>query len=148
MTLVAADVAISRPPAEVFSYVTDPARFGEWQSGVVSGHIEGDPPPRVRSRCVMTRRIGGSNRTSTSEITELVPPRTWAIRGLDGPVRADVKVSVDPVNDGQGSHVAIQLDFHGHGMGRMLMPMVMRQAREEVPRSCQKLKARLEGGTG
>ena len=50
MTLVAADVAISRPPAEVFSYVTDPARFGEWQSGVVSGHIEGDQPPRVGSR--------------------------------------------------------------------------------------------------
>jgi len=148
VTLVAADVAISRPPAEVFSYVTDPARFGEWQSGVVSGHIEGDQPPRVGSRCIMTRRIGGSDRTSTSEITELAPPRTWAIRGLDGPVRADVKVSVDPVNDGQGSHVAIQLDFHGHGMGRMLMPMVMRQAREEVPRSCQKLKARLEGGTG
>ena len=148
MTLVVSGVAISRPPAEVFSYVTDPSRFGEWQSGVVSGHIEGDQPPGVGSRCVMKRRIGGSERTSVSEITEMAPPRTWAIHGIDGPVRADVTVTVDPVDDGQGSHVTLRLDFHGHGIGRMLMPMVMREAREEVPRSCQKLKTRLEGDPG
>jgi uncharacterized protein YndB with AHSA1/START domain len=148
VALVEADVAITRPPAEVFSYVTDPARFGEWQSGVVSGHIEGDQPPGVGSRCVMTRRIGGSEQTSTSVITEMAPPRTWAIHGIDRSIRVDVTVSVDPVDDGQESHVTIRLDFHGHGMGRMLMPVVMRQAREEVPRSCQKLKARLEGGAG
>jgi len=95
----------------------------------------------------MTRRIGGSERTSTSEITEFSPPRAWAIRGVDGPIRADVTVTVDPVNDGQGSHVTIRLDFHGHGIGRMLLPMVARQARSEAPRSCQNLKKRLEAGT-
>ena len=92
----------------------------------------------------MTRRIGGSERTSTSEITEITPPRTWAIRGIDGPIRADVDVTVDPVYDGQKSHVTIRLDFHGHGIGKMLLPMVVRQARKEAPRSCQNLKKRLE----
>jgi uncharacterized protein YndB with AHSA1/START domain len=37
------EVDVARPPGEVFSYVTDPARFGEWQSGVVSAHLEGPP---------------------------------------------------------------------------------------------------------
>ena len=28
---------IGRPAAEVFAYATDPARFSEWQKGVVDG---------------------------------------------------------------------------------------------------------------
>lgn len=144
MAIIVAEVDIARPPGEVFAYVTDPSRFGEWQSGVVSGHIEGDGPPQVGSRCVMTRRIGGSERTSASEITQIAAPRAWAIHGVDGPVRADVTVTVDPISGGQGSHVTIGLDFHGHGAGVMLMPMVVRQARKEAPQSCQKLKTRLE----
>ena len=46
MTLIVSDVDIARPPDEVFSYVTDPSRFGEWQADVVSGHIEEMALPR------------------------------------------------------------------------------------------------------
>jgi uncharacterized protein YndB with AHSA1/START domain len=146
VALIESGVDIARPPEDVFSYVTDPSRFGEWQSGVISGHIEGDGPPGVGSRCMMTRRIGGSDRTSTSEITEISPPRSWAIRGIDGPIRANVNVTVTPLQDGGQSHVTIQLDFQGYGMGKMLLPMVVRQARKEVPQSCQILKQQLESG--
>ena len=41
------DVEVARPLDEVFGNVTDPSRFGEWQSGVVSGHIEPEGPPMV-----------------------------------------------------------------------------------------------------
>jgi carbon monoxide dehydrogenase subunit G len=145
---IVSEVDVARPPDEVFRYVTDPSRFGEWQSGVVSAHIEGDGPAAVGSLCIMTRRIGGQDRTSTSEITELSPPRTWAIRGIDGPVRANVTVTVDPRQDGTQAHVAIQLDLQGVGMGKLIMPVVVREASKEVPESCQKLKARLESGSG
>lgn len=146
MASIVTDIDIARPPDEVFSYVTDPSRFGEWQAGVVSGHGEGDGPPAVGTRCTTTRRIGGSDRTTTSEITEIDPPRTWVIRGIDGPIRARVSVAVEPrEHDEQGhSHVTISLDFSGHGIGKMLLPMVVRQARKETPQSCQKLKQRLE----
>lgn len=147
MAPIASAVDIARPPEEVFAYVTDPSRFAEWQSGVVSGHIEGHEPPSVGSKCVMTRQIGGSKRTSTSEITEIVPPRIWAIHGIDGPIRADVRVSVEPLQDGSQSRVTIQLDFHGYGIGKMIVPMVIRQARKEVPQSCQDLRKRLEDGS-
>lgn len=146
MPVIVSGTDVARPPAEVFAYVTDPSRFGEWQAGVVSGHIEADVPPGVGSKCIMTRMIGGSERTSTSEITEISRPRTWAIRGIDGPIRANVQVTVEPRGDGHQSHVTIQLDFQGHGIGKMLLPMVVRQARKEAPQSCQKLKTRLESG--
>ena len=76
----------------------------------------------------MTRKIGGANRRSTSEITEYEPPTTWAIHGIDGPVRADVPVTIEPLDAGQRSRVTIALDFHGHGLGKLLAPFVVGQA--------------------
>ena len=146
MASIVSEVDVARPPDEVFSYVTDPSRFGEWQSGVVSAQLEDEGPPAVGSRCIMTRRIGGTDRTSTSEITQISPPSIWKIRGIDGPVRANVSVTVEPRQDGTQAHVALELDFQGFGFGKLIVPAVIREARKEVPLSCQKLKARLENG--
>ena len=144
MALIVSEIDIARPPGQLFAYVTDPSRFGEWQSGVVSAHLEGDGPPGAGSRCIITRRIGRAERTLLYEITQITPPRTWAIRGIAGPIRENVTITVDPVNDGQDSHVTIRLDFHGHGIGKFLLPMVIRQARKEAPQNYQNLKKRLE----
>jgi uncharacterized protein YndB with AHSA1/START domain len=138
-------VEIARPQAEVFSYVTDPATFAEWQAGVVGGSMEGGKPVTVGSKCVTTRRIGGVEREATSEVTKLDPPTSWAIRGSDGPIRAIVNVTVEPLNGGVHSRVTIELDFEGHAIGKLLVPLVVRrQARNEMPANCRRLKQRLE----
>ncbi len=139
---IVSTVEIDRPPSAVFPYATDPSHFAEWQPDVVSGSNEG--AAGVGSKCIMTRKVGGTQRTSTSEITEYEPPTRWTIHGIDGPIRADVCVVVEPVDAGQRSRLTVQLDFHGHGFGKLLAPMVTSQARREVPKSCQNLKQRLE----
>jgi uncharacterized protein YndB with AHSA1/START domain len=144
MAAITTDIDVARPPGEVFSYVTDPSRFAEWQAGVVSGHTVGDGAQAPGTRSVVTRHIGGSDRAFTSEITEIDPPRSWAIRGIDGPVRAVVKITVESRQDGRASHVAISVDFSGHGLGKVLLPGVARQARKDAPQNWQKLKERLE----
>src|SRR5215831_4655158 len=97
MAAIVTTIEIDRPAEDVFAYATDPTRFHEWQQGVVEGRLEKPGDPTVGSRCFTTRRIGGANRASTSEINALDPPRTWGVRGLDGPIRAMVDLSVDPV---------------------------------------------------
>jgi Polyketide cyclase / dehydrase and lipid transport len=63
-------IEIARPPDEVFSYVTDPSRFAEWQQEAARGRREGGGPPGVDSRFTTTRRIGRASRsTSTSRAT-------------------------------------------------------------------------------
>jgi uncharacterized protein YndB with AHSA1/START domain len=147
MAPIVTSIDVARPPEEVFGYVIDPSRFVEWQEGVVSGRMEGDGPHGVGSRCITTRRIGGSDRASTQEITEFDPPRTWADRGIDGPIRARVNVKVEPLHAGASSRVTISLDFEGHGIGKLLVPLVVRrQAQAEMPANCQRLKERLEAG--
>ena len=150
MPPIVTSAEIGRPAAEVFAYATDPARFSEWQQGVVHGHMDGAAngtrSPAVGAKCVTTRRIGGANRPSTSELVQIDPPRTWSVRGIDGPVRAVVDVLVEPVT-GSRSRLTISVDFTGHGVGKILVPlMVRREARKEMPANMAALKQRMEAG--
>jgi uncharacterized protein YndB with AHSA1/START domain len=145
MAPIVSSVEIARPQDEVFAYVTDPSKFAEWQAGVEGGSTDGGTAPRVGAKCTTTRRIGGTAREVTSEITKIDPPTRWAIHGIDGPIRAIVNVIVEPVNGSTQSRVTIELDFEGHGIGKLLVPLVVRrQARHEMPANCRKLKQRLE----
>jgi uncharacterized protein YndB with AHSA1/START domain len=149
MAPIVATIDVSRPPGDVFSYVTDPARFHEWQKGVVSGHVEGDGHPGVGSKSVTTRRIGFAERPVTSEITDASPPRSWAVRGVDGPIRAIVNVAVEPLEESGRSRLTIELDFEGHGIGKLLVPLVVRrEARKEMPTNLRTLKEQLERVSG
>lgn len=149
MAMLVSQIEIVRPPEEVFSYVTDPSRFAEWQQGVVDGYAEGGRTPIVGSKCTTTRRIGGAARAVTSTITEVSAPRSWAVRGIDGPIRAIVKVTVEALDKPLRSLVTIALDFEGHGIGKLLVPLfVRRQARNEMPANLKRLRERLESHSG
>ena len=142
--MTSVSIEVERPAAEVFSYATDPSKFHEWQQGVVSGSMESKGAPAVGDHCRTTRRIGGSERPATSELVRLDPPRAWAVRGIDGPIRAQVDVSVESLTD-QRSRLTIAVDFEGHGIGKVLVPLVVRrQARAEMPGNLAKLKERIE----
>jgi hypothetical protein len=150
MAPVVTSAEIGRPAAEVFAYATDPARFKEWQKGVVDGHMDGPGDgtgtPAVGAKCVTTRRIGGASRPSTSELVHIDPPRAWGVRGTDGPIRAAVEVLVEPVT-GSRSRLTISVDFTGHGIGKILMPlMVRREARREMPANMAAFKQKMEAG--
>jgi uncharacterized protein YndB with AHSA1/START domain len=144
MAAITATVEVSRPADEVFAYATDPNRFQEWQKGVVDGRLDAVSEAQVGSRCVTVRRIGFANRPITSEITSVDAPRQWSVRGIDGPIRARVDVDVEPLT-AERSRLTITLDFEGHGIGRLLVPMfVVRGARKEMPDNLDQLRRRLQ----
>lgn len=147
MPPITVSIEVDRSAEEVFAYVTDPSRFSEWQKGVVSGQMESVGAPQVGDRCLTTRRIGFANRSATAEIVRFDPPHDWGVRGVDGPIRAMVDVSVEPRSDAS-ANLTIILDFEGHGMGRLLVPLLVRgEARREMPVNVATLKQRLEGSS-
>jgi uncharacterized protein YndB with AHSA1/START domain len=144
MAPVAASIDVDRPAAEVFAYVTDPGRFHEWQKGVTANQQSEPDRPRVGARCVATRRIGVAARPVTPEITRHDPPRSWAIKGIEGPIRACVGVVVEPLTE-RRSRLTITIDFEGHGIGRILVPLVVvPEARKEMPENLAKLRRQLQ----
>jgi hypothetical protein len=144
MAPITTSTEVDRSAEDVFAYAIDPTRFHEWQQGVVDGHMDRPGIPAVGARCSTTRRIGGANRASTSTVAHINPPNTWGVRGVDGPIRAIVDVTVEPLT-AQRSRLTITVDFDGHGIGKLLVPLVVRrQARNEMPANLAALKQRLE----
>jgi uncharacterized protein YndB with AHSA1/START domain len=144
MAPITASTEVARPAQEAFDYVTDPSTMSEWQQGCLRGHMDG-AAIRVGSQCKTVRKIGGREREVITEITEYDPPRRWADRGISGPIRAIVAVTVQPLADSSRSRVTIDLDFTGHGIGKLLVPLIVRrQAANEMPDNIKRLKQRLE----
>jgi carbon monoxide dehydrogenase subunit G len=147
MARIVESIEIARRPDQVFAYAIDFSRFPEWQAGVASVRREGDGPLGVGSRAVVTRQVGPREQPSTEEITELNPPTTWTVRGVGGPATAIARGTIGPLDDGKRSRVTIALDFEGRGIGKLLVPLIIRrQARKQLPRNEQRLKELLERG--
>jgi hypothetical protein len=144
MAPVIASTVVDRPAAQVFAYATDPAYFPEWQQGLIEGHLDPPGPAQVGSKCLTTRRIGGANRVVTAEVTRIDAPRAWGVQGIDGPIRATVDVTVEPLTE-TSSRLTIAVGFDGHGIGRLLVPLIVRrQARKEMPANVEALKRHVE----
>jgi uncharacterized protein YndB with AHSA1/START domain len=146
MAPITHSIEIARPPEEVFAYVDQLERHGEWQSTIVSSKLETEGPTRVGSRATNKRKVPGGTQDVTYEITEHDPPRKASFRGTNGPVRPVGTFTVEPVGDGS-SRVTIEIDFQGHGLrGLVFTPLARSQARKEIPKDHQRLKERLESG--
>ncbi|MCX5175790.1 MULTISPECIES: SRPBCC family protein [Streptomyces] len=145
MSAMRKSIDIDRRPEDVYAYLTDPTHLPEWQDSAVSAVPIGDLPVHVGSRILVTRQIGRRRVPTTMEFVELDPPRSWHVHGVDGPVRPDVRGTVEPLDGGTRSRLTLDVDFEGHGVGRALVPLVVRpMVRKEMPRGEEKLKHLLE----
>ncbi|MFD0276994.1 SRPBCC family protein [Kitasatospora sp. NPDC127111] len=147
MSAIKESIDVARRPEEVFSYLTDASHLPEWQESAVSAKALDDAPMHVGSRVRVTRKVRGREMAMTSEVTEFDPPRSWRLHGIDGPVRGDVRGTVEPLGDGERSRVTLSLDFEPHGLGHVLVPLVVKpMAKKEMPKNEQTLKRLLESG--
>jgi hypothetical protein len=118
MAPIVAGTHVDRPAAEVFAYVTDPTCFSEMAEG-----------RRERSH----GRPGDT--AGRGPLHDHTPDRVR---------RAALDVTVEPTSEVR-SHVSIVVDFVGHGIGRVLVPlMVGREAGKEMPANVAALKQRMD----
>jgi uncharacterized protein YndB with AHSA1/START domain len=140
---IVASILISRSPAEVFAWAVDPANLPKWQENVVSASHDGALGPGAH--VVTVRRLGRREQAMTMEMTGYDAPRGWSMRGVDGPVRPLVETRIEPLDDGARSRVTIELDFEGHGIGKALVPLLVRpESRRGLPRNLELLRTCLE----
>ena len=148
MTAIVESIEIARRPDEVFAYATNFAHYPAWQASVVSVRAEENGPLHVGSRAEITRKVGPRQVAGTEELTALQPPRSWEVCAVSDTVSGTAKGVIEPLAGGERSRLTISLDFEGHGLGRLLVPLVVRrQARKQLSRNQQKLKEMLERQT-
>jgi uncharacterized protein YndB with AHSA1/START domain len=143
--IVEAHVDIDRTPEEVFDYVSDARRLPEWQPDVESAQPEPPGIPAVGMVGRETRRVPGGPRTFRWEVTECERGRRWAVRGVDGPVRAQVTMTLDPMGGGARTRFGYGIRLEGHGLGKVIAPLARHGAGKDVAANLALLKQRLEG---
>jgi uncharacterized membrane protein len=144
--VIAQSIEINRRAEDVFAYLDELERHGEWQSEIVSTQVETPGPVGVGTRVREIRRFGGREQDASYEITEHDPPRRSSFRGVVGPVRPVGSVTVDPIGDGSKARVSLEFNLVGHGFGKLIAPLARMQARKSIAESQKQLKARLEAG--
>lgn len=148
MAAIVESIEIARPPEDVFGYVDDFDRHGEWQEAIISSKRITEGPTRVGTLVTDNRRMpGGMKVDATYEIVEYDPPQRSKFKVINGPVRAAGTITVESLDDGTRSRLTIELDLQGHGIGTLMAPMARRQARKQVPKDQRRLKEILEAGT-
>ena len=144
MTPITGSVEISRPPQDVFDYIADLSRHREWQTGLEKVDVQTEGPTRVGTKAVDTRHLPGGARDIPYEITDCDAPRRLAFQVTDGPIRPVGSLTLTSLDNGTRTRVDFAMEFHGHGLGVVLLPIANRDARKHVPDDMAALKQRLE----
>ena len=141
---VQATIGIGRTPEQVFDCVSDETRLPEWQPDVQVAQAEPPGLPAVGMRGHEVRKVPGGKRTITWEVTECERGRRWALRVLDGPVRAKVAMSFATAGEGASTAVSYGIWFQGHGIGPAISILARQGASRDQGRNLALLKQRLE----
>jgi uncharacterized membrane protein len=138
------EVRIGRPPADVFTYLTDLANLPEWQGSVVEVRRDDDGPLRTGARFTEVRRLAGRRLESTVEVVTLDPDRELTLRAIAGPAPGTVRHVLEP--DSEGTRLRIVGELAGGGLRGLAGPLLERAARREVENDLRRLKRLLEAG--
>ncbi len=144
MVRVDSEIVINRPASEVFSYLTDPEKAPEWQSGLIEAHAEG--PMQAGTKVREVRKFLGRRLESTLEVTEYEPDRKFSMRIVSGPVPFQVEHTLEP-EDGRTRLKWVGSGEPG-GFFKLAEPLVARQAERQFRGDFQTLKELLEARGG
>lgn len=144
MTHRQCDVTITRPPDEVFAYLTDFDQRARWEAGVLEARQS--PPGAVRAgtKVFKTRRQFGRRVVYTVAVAEYQPERRrLSERVIDGLLRGTT-LAWSVTTLGRLTQVRVAVDLHTFGLGALLAPWLAWRTRGAVARSLQGLKDALE----
>ena len=142
---VSASIEIARPPEAVWTVIDEVERHAEWQEDLVSVRRETEGPIVVGSRAVEVRTVpGGKQQESRWEVTQHDAPRAMVFQVIDGPIRVTGKVRLEPVGDGSSTKLTVDLDFTGHGFGKLVVGLARSHARKQAPKDQANLKRIVE----
>lgn len=139
-------IEIDRSPEDVFAYLDQLDRHGEWQSDIKKVVDVTPGPVHVGTRATDYRKVPLATAKITYEITEHEPPRKVSFVGVNGPMRPHGTVTIEPLDGGTRSRMTLEFELVGHGLGKLFAGMANKRASTQIPEGHRALKARLESG--
>jgi uncharacterized protein YndB with AHSA1/START domain len=139
-----AAVQISRPPDEVFAFVSDARNRPLWDQSVDTEQLTSPEPIGVGSTVRTGLRSMGRDYVLTWEITEHEPPGRQTIESTSGPFPTTLAYQLS-ARDG-GTLVEFSVTGRPTGILRLLQPLIARNTQKNLDRGFPRLKRLLETG--
>jgi uncharacterized protein YndB with AHSA1/START domain len=138
------EIAIDRPVAEVFAYVTDPSRLGEWQTNTVEVEQLTEEPLGVGTRLREVHAAGSRRVEQIVEVAAYEPERRFDLDIVEGPVPVGARHVFEPTADGRGTIIHFAAEGRAPGRMRLAEPLLKLVLRSQFKRHYARLKERLE----
>lgn len=135
-------IVIAREPADVFRFVSDPAKDTSWRSYVTAAHATG--PMAVGARSRQTYSYQGRITDLELEVTEYAPPERISFR-THGQVRARIGYSCVPDAGGTRFNMSMSADIPGPAA--LFESRIQRELDRVISADLKRLKAALEQPT-
>ena len=133
------NVSIARPPAVVFSILTDFETYlARWAKGPIAAARLSPGPTGTGTRFDITAQIGPIRVRSPYEVLAWEPPQRFGGRGVAGPVRFEEEYRL---TGGEGTTGLTQsIKAWPRGPFGLLRPVVARQLQSLLPADLDRLK--------
>ena len=135
---------IDRPIDEVFAFLAEGTNDPKFSPRVLEIAKTTDGPPGVGTRFASTVKDAGMKTKREFELTEFVPPTRirWAERSKNLVTAAEGGYDLAP--EGTGTRLRIFNVLEGHGPGKLLAPLALRQARKGADEFANAIKRAVE----
>ena len=133
---------INRPPADVFSYISNFENNPKWQGGMVDAWFTTDPPLRIGSTYSQIAVFLGRSIESTFKVTDYQAGRL---------VKASSEVSTFPITftrivaaENGGSRVTAIVEGDASGIFKLAEPLLVNKVKKSIHKDYANLKKILE----
>ena len=137
------DIAINRPAAAVFAYISDFANNPSWQNGMKSCEWITEPPVGVGSRYLQQAGFMGREINSTFEVIEHTPGESIKAHTIESTFPITFTRWVTPLGDSE-TRVQAVIEGDSSGFLRLIEPLMAPLVRRSINKDYAKLKAMLE----
>lgn len=134
-------IQTGRSADEVFAYVSDFRRHGDWRTEVYSSTQSPPGPMAEGSRLVEEARIMGRRVVTESVVNEFEAGRRFAFRHISGPIPVSGEYLVEPVTGGAVLTYGLQAELRGPWA--LAAPYLRRAGPRMMAASLRNLQTRL-----
>jgi uncharacterized protein YndB with AHSA1/START domain len=145
VSVVSLSVTILRPVGDVFAVLTDVGNAARWSSALEE-QLTTPGPLRVGSRRrAVVPSVAGRTMENEMELTELVPDRRLAMRGVAGfPFPVRILAELEPADGGALLRWTTYLE--PGGIAKLLGPVLAASYKRSFTKDLAKLKSMMESG--
>ena len=136
---------IGAPPDEVFAFLADIERIGEWQADIVRVKRTSPGPVARGATADVAREVMGQRVEVPLTVTDYERPRRLGIETSISGVQARAQLDLAPSGGGSATELDFALEIRGSMLSAFLEPMIADAAASEVDASLESIRAHFEG---